>query len=94
MNQDRDNAPMFKGYVHFVNVDNIVADFHRHIHSIANHKCHVRFTFCRTPLKLMHRALDDSVPLLKKLFANQNPGPQPWYLMMIEYYYVMWCELM
>lgn len=55
------NGTVFKGYVHYVNLEDVRVSFHVDINEYLKSGLDIRFGMNRTPQKLMHRALGNIV---------------------------------
>lgn len=68
----------FRGYVHKVLLDSLEVSFHQNFQNKPPFKIH--FSFNRTPLRSMHRAIDDSSTLAPELDSTHpivRPAPLP-----------------
>ena len=64
----------FRAYAHRVGLDYVDLSFHKSFQNRPPFK--VQFFFSRTPLKLMHRALDDTASRIQSLYSDRRPTQQ------------------
>lgn len=66
------------GYAYYVNLDNVHVSFHHDIRYYVERgrKFDVQFTFCRTPIRLYHRALTIFPEVWQKLWVSRKPKQQ------------------
>jgi len=70
---DLQTRRMFKGYVHFVNLEDVRLSLGRSFDYL--HKCSVHFKVNRTPFKIQHRALETIAPgILELLIPCASPA--------------------
>ena len=69
MSVDLANGNKHKGYVWFVNAENILVHFHS---DFRPSPCDLHFHLNRTTFKLMHRALDDSVGIFESIQSEKK----------------------
>jgi helicase MOV-10 len=76
VNATHDQGCVHHGYVHFVRLDHIIVSFaHNAIEYELLHDA--QFTFSRTPLRIMHRALEAQLQI-ERLFLDVHYREQKW----------------
>ena len=65
----------FQAYAHHVGLDVVDLSLHKSFQNRPPFK--VQFFFSLTPLRLMHRALDDTASRIRSLYSDQRPTQQP-----------------